>query len=258
VSASAPFQARWFYSQIVATFALVHGAWHGAWCWELLTPELIGRGHRVVAPDLPADQPSATLETYAEIVGTALGGVGGDDVILVGHSLGGSTIPLVAHHIPVRRLVYLCALIPEPGRSLTEQIKGGDLVNGTYLSGLSGLDSEGCRSWTDHGLARRAFYQDCPDHVAEASVSRLRRQAWTPYRERFPLKQFPAVAATSIICAGDQMVRPDWSRRVSHERLGANVLELPGGHSPFLSRPRMLADVLSRIAGGVALSDAGD
>jgi pimeloyl-ACP methyl ester carboxylesterase len=241
----------------VATFALVHGAWHGPWCWELLTPELIRRGHRVVAPDLPADQPSATLETYAEIVGAALEGVGGDDVILVGHSLGGSTIPLVAHHIPVRRLVYLCALIPEPGHSLTEQIQGGDMVNGTYLSGLSGLDSEGCRSWTDPGLARRAFYQDCPDRVAEASVSRLRRQAWTPYRQRFPLDQFPAVAATSIICAGDQMVWPDWSRSVSHERLGADVLELPGGHSPFLSRPRILAEVLSRIADEVTLSDAG-
>lgn len=240
----------------MATFALVHGAWHGAWCWDLLTPELMRRGHRVVAPDLPAEEPSATLQTYADIVCTALDGLGGDDVVVVGHSLGGSTIPLVADRLPVRRLVYLCALIPSPGRSLTDQIKGGGMVDRTYLSGLSAFDFRDCRSWTDHDLARHAFYRDCDDRVAEASVSRLRRQAWTPYRERFPLEQFPAVASTSIHCAGDQMVRPDWSRRVAHERLGADVIELPGGHSPFLSRPRMLADVLARIADGVAQKDA--
>lgn len=129
------------------------------------------------------------------------------------------------------------------------------MVNRTYLAGLSAFDFRDCRSWTDHDLARHAFYQDCDDRVAGASVSRLRRQAWTPYRERFPLEQFPVVASTSIHCVDDQMVRPDWSRRVAHERLDADVIELPGGHSPFLSRPRMLADVLARIADGVAQND---
>ncbi|BBX28394.1 alpha/beta fold hydrolase [Mycolicibacterium alvei] len=233
----------------MATFALVHGAWHGAWCWELLAPELIRRGHRVVAPDLPIDEPSAALQTYADVVCAALDGLDrADDIIVVGHSLGGSAIPLVVGELPVRRLVYLCALIPLPGHSLAEQITAGGMVDRTYLSGLGALDSRDCRSWTDPDRARRAFYEDCADSVAEASVSRLRRQAWTPYRERFPLKQFPAVAATSIICLDDRMVRPDWSRRVARDRLGVDTIELPGGHSPFLSRPRMLSAVLSRIA----------
>ncbi len=136
---------------------------------------------------------------------------GGDDVILVGHgSLGGSTIPLGAHHILFVGPIPSCALIPElraqPHRADQRRRPG---ERHFIYPALSGLDSEGWRSWTDHGLARRAFYQDCLGRVAEASVSRLRRRAGTPYRERFPLKQFPAVAATSIICAGDQMVRPD-------------------------------------------------
>lgn len=159
--------------------------------------------------------------------------------------------------MPVRRLVYLCALIPLPGHSLTEQIGRGDMVNGTYLSGLGALDSDDCRLWTDGDLARRAFYQDCPASLAQDSVSRMCRQAWTPYRELFPLKRFPTVAATSIICTDDQMVRPDWSRRVACDRLSANVVELPGGHSPFLSRPRLLAELLSRIADGIQLSNRG-
>jgi pimeloyl-ACP methyl ester carboxylesterase len=92
----------------VSTFALVHGACHGAWCWERLTPELEGRGHRVVAVDLPTEGRSAGNVRYAEIVAESLSGLE-DDVVVVGHSLAGLTIPLVAALRPVRRLVFLCA-----------------------------------------------------------------------------------------------------------------------------------------------------
>lgn len=96
-----------FYARRMATFALVHGAWHGAWCWELLTPELTRRGHRVVAPDLPAAEPSATLQTYADIVCTALDGLGGDDVVVVGlpgrqhDSTGGRPVARSSTGLPV-------------------------------------------------------------------------------------------------------------------------------------------------------------
>ncbi|MET0699294.1 MAG: alpha/beta fold hydrolase, partial [Mycobacterium sp.] len=58
----------------MTTFALVHGAWHGAWCWERLTPELVARGHRVVAVDLPIQDETATFEKYADTVVAALAG----------------------------------------------------------------------------------------------------------------------------------------------------------------------------------------
>jgi pimeloyl-ACP methyl ester carboxylesterase len=92
----------------MSTFALVHGACHGAWCWQRLTPELEGRGHRVVAVDLPTEDRSAGNVRYAEIVAESLAGLE-DDVVVVGHSLAGLTIPLVAALRPVRRLVFLCA-----------------------------------------------------------------------------------------------------------------------------------------------------
>jgi len=79
------------------TFALVHGAWHGAWAWDALIPELEARGHRVVAPDLPCEDVDAGTAEYAGVVIEALDG--SDDAIVVGHSLGGMTIPLV----PARR-----------------------------------------------------------------------------------------------------------------------------------------------------------
>lgn len=56
----------------MTTFALVHGAWHGAWCWQRLTPELEERGHHVIAVDLPCDDPEAAFEDYADVAAQAL------------------------------------------------------------------------------------------------------------------------------------------------------------------------------------------
>jgi len=92
----------------MTTFGLVHGAWHGGWCWQYLIPELEARGHRAVAMDLPTDDPQAGAERYAAIVVRALDSFD-EDVVLVGHSLAGLTIPVVASLRPVRHLVYLCA-----------------------------------------------------------------------------------------------------------------------------------------------------
>ena len=94
------------------TFVLVHGAWHGAWCWRDLMPHLERLGARAIAVDLPCDDVTAGTEAYAAHVLDALPASG--DVVLVGHSLGGLTIPLVAAARPVRALVFLCALLPFP------------------------------------------------------------------------------------------------------------------------------------------------
>src|SRR5215218_4055369 len=76
----------------MTTFGLVHGAWHGAWCWEQLIPELERLGHRAVAMDLPCDDPSATYSSYADVIVDALVDEP-DDVVLVAHSMGGLSMP---------------------------------------------------------------------------------------------------------------------------------------------------------------------
>ena len=75
----------------MTTFCLVHGAWHGGWCFERLAPELEARGGRVVAPDLPCEDVEAGVSAYADVVDAALGDA--EDVVLVGHSLGGLVDP---------------------------------------------------------------------------------------------------------------------------------------------------------------------
>jgi pimeloyl-ACP methyl ester carboxylesterase len=231
----------------VTAFALVHGAWHGAWCWERLAPELEARGHRVVAVDLPGDDPTATFETYADVVVSALDAE--EDAVVVGHSLGGLTIPLVAARRPVRRQVYLCALAPIPGRSFTEQltIEPGTLLP-QYRAGLAGPDADGMTRWQDEALARAVLYADCSERDAGAAFARLRPQARTPHAQRCRLEALPETPCTYVVCDEDRMVNPERARRVARERLDADLVELPGGHSPFLSRPGELAAVLDRVA----------
>lgn len=93
----------------MSTFVLVHGAYHGGWCWRRLVPELESLGHRAVTPDLPCDDPTAGHATNVATVLAAMDDAdAGSDVVAVDHSLGGFTAPLVALQRAVRRVVFLC------------------------------------------------------------------------------------------------------------------------------------------------------
>src|SRR5690349_19256789 len=108
----------------MSVFGLVHGAWHGAWAWDALAPELEVRGHRAVAVELPSDDPDAGLADYARAIVQALDDA--EDAVLVGHSLAGLCVPLVPDLLPVSRIVLIAALIPRPGQSLGDQLRGED------------------------------------------------------------------------------------------------------------------------------------
>src|SRR6478736_2463372 len=105
----------------MAVFSLVHGGQQGAWCFEPLRRELAQRGHSSIAIDLPNEDPDAGASEYADAVVDSLADVD-CETIVVGHSLGGLTIPLVAERRPVALLVFICAAIPEPGRSLADLV----------------------------------------------------------------------------------------------------------------------------------------
>src|SRR5262245_5414347 len=199
----------------MATFGLVHGAGHGAWCWERLIPFLEALGHRAVAMDLPCDDPTAGTGRYAEVVDRAIPAT--NDLVLVGHSLAGLTIPLVAALRPVRLLVYLCAIVPEFGRSLAAQVAATpplyDPVTRTHPGRMA--EPDGTVTLRDATAARDIFYHDCtPEDVAWA-FARLRPQAVAPRREPCPLTAWPAGRAAYILCREDRAVSPVWSRRVA-------------------------------------------
>jgi pimeloyl-ACP methyl ester carboxylesterase len=222
----------------MATFGLVHGVCAGAWCWEPLVPHLQEAGHDVVAVDLPCEDSAATFSDYADVVVDGLGD--SDDVVVVGHSTGGATIPLVAARRPVRELVYLCAVIPAPGKSLADE--GFDFRAIEPTEWQVGSD-DGSFSIRPDAVSRHVA-QDVDPELAAGLAGQLRRQFLAPFLEPCPLEALPDVPSRYILCRDDHIVAPDWSRRMAPERLGVEPIELPGSHSPMASRPRELADVL--------------
>lgn len=231
----------------MTTFALVHGAWHGAWCWECLIPELDRFGHRSIAVDLPCDDAAATFETYADIIAEAITGEP-EDIVVVGHSLAGLTIPLIPSRRPVGRMVFLCALIASPGLSFVQQLEAEpEIVLPHYEAGITEPDQRGRTRCVDFEVAREAFYADCKETQARAAFDRLRPQARTGYSQPCPLDALPDVPMTYVMCQDDAMINPAWSRLAARERLAVEPVVLPGSHSPFLSRPAELAGVLHAL-----------
>jgi hypothetical protein len=226
----------------MAVFALVHGAWHGGWCWEKLVPELERLGHRAVAVDLPCEDADLGALDYARVVVDALADVD-DDVVAVGHSLAGLTIPLVAAQRPVARLVFLAAILPVPGAVWFDVAPLAEINWPEFIAGL--------RELPDGRLARpedpSLFYHDCDPADTARAVARLRPQGAGPMREPSPLERWPDVERSYILCRDDRVIRPEWARRAAHEQLGVEAVELPGSHSPFLSRPAELARVLAGL-----------
>ena len=230
----------------MTTFALIHGAWHGAWCWDPLIPELERRGHRAVAVDLPCDDPAATTMDNAQLVADSLAdATDADDVVVVGHSLGGITAVVVPLLRPVRRVVLLAALVPRPGRPLGDVMASEPDTTTEEFSAVPRHVGEHGAVWWDPAVAASFFYQACDPATAQWAASKLRTQVWTTSREPCPLDKWPDCELTSIICTEDELLTPAWSRRIARDVLGIEPVELPGGHFPMLAIPSQLADALT-------------
>ncbi len=225
----------------MTTFALIHGASHASWHWYLVEAELRNHGHSTISVDLPCEDRLSGAAEYAEVTLRALAATDGD-VVLVAHSLGGLTAPLVAAHRPVRRMVFIAGLLPVVGMSLNDQMAASDLE--IILPGVAGVDGA---NGIDVTAAIEVFYPDAPRDLAEAAVRRLRRQRGRPFREVTPLQKWPDVPSAYLVCAADQVVNPAWARREVPGRLGIEPVEIQGDHSPFLARPAELAGLLMSL-----------
>ena len=228
----------------MSLFVLLHGAWHGGWCWTRVQAQLTAAGHRCVAPDLPCDDVRAGWAEYADAASRAVDRAD-DDVVLVGHSLAGGVLPVIATTIRVRRLVLVCAAPPEPGRSLDESLSElADLTDPAALTFRDSMDRDGRYVWPSFEAARFAMYADCDRETAARAYARLRPQATTPFTQRLPIGAWPDVPMTFIVCRDDRMGRAGPLGELARRRFGIEPVELPGGHSPFLSRPADLTRLL--------------
>lgn len=214
----------------MTTFALIPGAASDPWYWHLLDAELTRRGHDVVAVDLPCDDDTAGLEQYADAAVAQIGDR--DDVVVVAHSFGGFTGPLVCARRPVRHLVFLTAMIPRPGEA------PGDWWANTGHAGDPAVDA-------DDEIA--VFLHDVePDAAAEA-LRHGRPQSDAPMGRVWPLAALPDVPTTFLLCRDDRFFPAAFQRRVVRDRLGIEPVEMGGSHHPMLSRPGELADRLVAV-----------
>lgn len=207
----------------MARFVLVHGAWHGGWCFRRLAEALEARGHEVATPDLPCEEVGLTPLDYARGLGPQ------PDAIMVGHSLGGLTIA----HVEARARIYLAALPPLD-----------DVYEECFVDGFGGFvrDDLDRSYWPDADTAAVRMYPDCSRERSDWAFAQLRRQARI-HPVAGPFGPGDVVIAT----VRDAAVDPDWQLRTARAH-GAHVLELDAGHSPFLTQPEELADVLNSLA----------
>ncbi len=227
----------------MALFALVHGSMHGGWCWQDLVAQLEGRGHRAVAPDLPCEDATAGLSEYADAVEASLADVaGGEPLVLVGHSLGSRTIPVVASRRPGGRMIFLCS-VPTGAGPVDAQAFAG-MVTAEYAAARFHERGDGARRIDDEA-ARRVFFGDCDEATAARVVARLRWQGPRPLNEPAPFEHWPEGPLDIILARDDRAVRFEWAAKEAERWLaGRGPKVLPGDHSPFLSRPALLADTL--------------
>lgn len=209
----------------MATFALVHGGGGSAWDWQLVAAELSERGHVPVAVDLPCDDASSGWAEYVDAVVRAIGDR--REVIVVGHSLGGFTAPLVCTRIPTDLLVLVAAMIPAPRESFTEWWAN-----------------------TDHqaGEHEDVFFHDVPPEIASEAQRRERDEASRALQEPWPLDAWPDTPTRYLLCRDDRFLPAEWAREHARQRLGLDADEMDGGHCITLSRPRELADRLIAYA----------
>jgi pimeloyl-ACP methyl ester carboxylesterase len=161
--------------------------------------------------------------------------------------MGGLVIPLVAARRRVSRLVFLAAMLPRPGVSVADQRKAEP---------IDGLIAPKTAEWTDLGddvwmigpnTATELFFHDAPRKVAAWAAGRLRPQSYRVMNEPSPLVEWPSVESDYIVCRDDRAVNPAWGRVAARERLGVEAVEMDGSHSPFLTRPAELADVIDSL-----------
>ncbi|WP_103349457.1 alpha/beta fold hydrolase [Amycolatopsis sp. CA-128772] len=227
----------------MSTYVLIHGAGDAGWSWHLVAAELRSRGHDVVAPDLPAGDDSATLTDYADAVVEAAGHR--PDPVVVGHSFGGFTAPLVADRLSAGLLVLVAAMIPAPGESPDDwgrRTGCGDAVRAQAAR-------DGGR--TGHADPYVGFYHDVPRALAEEALGKERAHpSPAAMAQPWPLDAWPDVPTRFVLGTEDRCFPPEFLRRLAAERLGLVADEIAAGHCVALSRPAELADLLERYRAG--------
>jgi pimeloyl-ACP methyl ester carboxylesterase len=219
---------------------LVHGLWHGAWAWDAVRARLEDAGVSSAAVELPftglADDVTATRAALDRF---------GKPAVLVGHSYGGAVVTAAGDHPHVTHLLYLAAFQLAEGESVGRTLPEREIPP-TGLGDALRFSADREQVCVDPALATGLFYADAPAVAAAAAVARLRpvqRAVFGGVPATIGWRQRPS---TYVVCADDRAVHPDLQRAMAQRATVRH--EWPGGHSPALTRPAAVADLIAALA----------
>ncbi len=223
---------------------LVHGAWHGAWCWDRLLAPLKAEGFTPHTIDLPGHGERAaetqTLAAYAQAVAEKLSELPGPAVLL-GHSMGGQVISAAAELAPERisTLIYLCAFMNRSGESIFARAAGDEV---TLLGPLLQPQPDGRLTVADEGV-KPALYADCSDADIAFAKARFVPQAPEPFAAEPTLTDgsYGRIRRAYIVCEHDKAIGAPKQRELIAATPVASEITLNTSHSPFFSAPAELA-----------------
>jgi pimeloyl-ACP methyl ester carboxylesterase len=236
----------------MATFILIHGSWHGGWCFDHVADALRAAGHDVIAPDLPgmggdeATLRAVSLQGWADFAAALCRGARQRPVILAGHSRGGLVVSQAAETAPeaIDALVYICAMMLPDGMARA-QFKTLERPNPAFDAIISPL-FDGAGTVVDPARAGAIFAQLSPPADVERATARLVAEPHAP--RSTPLRLTPArfgsLPRHYIECLHDKTIAIVSQRRMQAMVPGAMVTSLDADHSPFFSRPEELTAAL--------------
>lgn len=231
----------------MSTYILVHGAYHGGWCFEKVLPLLEAQGHAAIAVDLPGhgdNQVPMTEVTLAAYVDHVCAVIDAQDepVVLLGHSLGGMTITQVCERMPekIQWVVYLTAMMPGDGQNradLAEHEGPEDMAAKRILS------EDGLSVTMSREVIPPTFYAQCPAEDVARAFDRLVPQAVEPFQQKAQTtpERFGSVQRAYIECLRDRAIPIAMQRSMIAAQPCDQVFTIDSDHSPFYSAPEELS-----------------
>jgi pimeloyl-ACP methyl ester carboxylesterase len=237
----------------MSTFVLVHGAFHGGWCWHKIVARLQAEGHTVFAPDMPGhgiDHSALAEVTLDDIVEKMSGVIAAarEPVILVGHSYGGTVISQTAERVPdrIRKLVYLTAFIVPNGVASID-IAQADTDND--LAGNVDFSADGKTIAVKDTAIRAAFYAQCAEDDVALARTLLTPEATAGFQTPLQLsaERWGRIPRVYIECARDRAISLTAQRRMAAAAPCEETFILDTDHSPFFSMPDQLTAILTEL-----------
>jgi len=232
----------------MAKYILIHGSLSGGWCWTKVKDILEGKGHKVIAPDLPGHEigsrisPSeVNMDRYVSFVHSLIE-PNDEKVIFVGHSLGGAVITKVIDEIShdiVERAYYISALIPKNGDIIGEMLKE-DM--GSELRKAFKINSNSKTIEFDWNAAREIYYNGCSDDDFLFAKKMVLPQSIIPFITPIEIKNHKVINRIGIVCENDKSLTPGYQRYI-YKNANCKIRNIDSGHASFFSKPYELAEI---------------